>query len=194
MPKCIAKECTKSTRFENTKNRYCSIHSARMIRHGYPELKKERGEHALEKLPHEFVDSFIMEKSGENDDIWIADELNKMGYKNTNRWNVGYRRRRLGKRKYQRGEIKNHKAWIRAQAIKKYGDRCELCGYGMTVDTHHIIPKYKGGPHEIENLIVICPNCHALITRGKMMLESRADIAKVRKEMLTVIKSYYIFP
>lgn len=170
------------------------MHLARVRRHGYPELKNERGEHALEKLPHGIVDDFISTNYGIMDDQQIANELTKKGYSNVNRWNVGYRRRKLGKGKYLRGEIKKHKAWIRAQAIKKYGDRCELCGYGMTVDTHHIIPKYKGGSHEIDNLIVICPNCHALITRGKMVLEKRQDIIKIRRDMISIIKSYYIFP
>ncbi len=71
--------------------------------------------------------------------------LNKMGYSNITRYNVGYRRRKLGFRKYLRGEIKKHKAWIRSQAIKKYGERCEVCGYSGSVDVHHVVPKYKIG-------------------------------------------------
>lgn len=123
----------------------------------------------------------------------LAIELKKMGYKHATPWTVGFRRRRLGKRKYLRGEIKKHKAWIRAQAIKKYGEGCEICGYAMTVDTHHTVPKYSGGPHEIDNLMILCPNCHALITRNKMILDSRNDIARLKKEMNGVIKSYYKF-
>ncbi|MEK7095608.1 MAG: HNH endonuclease signature motif containing protein [Patescibacteria group bacterium] len=192
MPKCLVKDCQKLTQFKNTKNKYCLMHLARIRRHGYPELKKERGEHSSEKLPHS-LDNFILKNSNIMDDEGIVTKLEKMGYKNISRWNIGYRRRKLGKRKYLRGEIKKHKAWIRTQAIRKYGDKCEICGYCMAVDTHHIIPKYQGGPHEIENLIVICPNCHALITRGKMILKSRDNITKIRKEMMSVIKSYYKF-
>lgn len=166
------------------------MHLARIRRHRYPELKKERGEHALEKLPHS-VDDFIIKNSKEMIDKEIVLELQKMGHKDVTRWNVGYRRRRLGNRKHLRGDVQKHKAWVRAQAIKKYGNACELCNYNIAIDTHHIIPKYQGGPHEIENLMVVCPNCHALITRGYLVLNTRKDITRVRIKVLKTIKSLY---
>ncbi|MBI2053616.1 MAG: HNH endonuclease [Candidatus Sungbacteria bacterium] len=118
-------------------------------------------------------------------------ELLKLGYKNASFWTVRYRRRKLGVKKYFSGEVRKHKAWIRTQAIKRYGSNCEICNYGVAIDTHHIIPKYKGGPHEIDNLMVICPNCHALITRRILSLNSRRDIKKTRPKVIRMLKKFY---
>lgn len=192
--KCKVRGCQKITQYKNTKNYYCMMHLARIRRHGYIELKKERGEHATQKLPHKIVNKLILSLSEKMNDEGIAALLREKGYGDITRYNVGYRRRKLGKRKYLLGEIKKHKAWVRDQAIKFYGERCELCGFGMVVDIHHIIPKYMGGEHSIDNLIVICPNCHALITRRVMILKSRKDIPVISSEMIKVVKSYYIFP
>jgi 5-methylcytosine-specific restriction endonuclease McrA len=190
MPKCIFKRCKNFTQYKDTKQVYCVMHLARIRRHGYPELKKDAYQ-SLEKLPHSFIDDFILKNCKTMIDQKIAAILRKKGYKGANVWTVRYRRRKLGIKKYLYGEVKKHKAWIRAQAIKKYGNRCELCGYGVALDTHHIIPKKKGGPHEINNLIVLCPNCHALITRKYFTLRNRKDIPKTSKEVIKLLKSFY---
>ncbi|MDP3014967.1 MAG: HNH endonuclease [bacterium] len=190
MPECKIKGCNKFTLYKNTKQIYCPMHLARIRRHGYPELKKDAYQ-SLEKLPHAVVDDFINKNFHKMIDKEIAKELRKMGFKRANQWTVRYRRRKLGIKKYLYGEIKKHKAWIRAQAIKKYGDKCEFCGYELSLDTHHIVPKNKGGLHEIDNLMLVCPNCHALITRKKFTLNSRNDISKIRKKILKMLQSFY---
>lgn len=121
----------------------------------------------------------------------IVKRLRKKGYKNATVWAVKYRRRKLGVKKYLYGEVKKHKAWIREQAIKKYGNKCELCGYGAAIETHHIIPKKMNGSHEVNNLVVLCPNCHALITRKYFILENRKSILKIRKKIVNLLKSFY---
>jgi 5-methylcytosine-specific restriction endonuclease McrA len=166
------------------------MHLARIRRHGYPELKKN-AYRCLEKLPHPIIDDFIRKNCKKMIDEEIAKYLRKKGFKNATIWNVKYRRRKLGIKKYLYGEIKKHKAWIRAQAIKKYGNICELCGYNLHVETHHIIPKHKGGHHEINNLIVLCSNCHALITNKKLNLKSRKEIKKFSKRIKELLKSAY---
>ena len=181
MPKCKIKGCKKSTRFKNTKGIYCPMHMARIKRHGHAGLKK--GSHGLEKLPHPFVDDFIRKNCKTLIDKQIATELRKKGFKKATPWIIRYRRRKLGIKKYLYGEIKKHKAWIRAQAIKQYGNKCELCGFKLVIDTHHILPKNKGGSHTVDNLIVLCPNCHALISRRYLILKNRRDIPSLRKKM-----------
>ncbi len=192
MKKCAFPECKNQLQYDNTKHKYCVMHIARIRRHGYPELKKD-AYHALEKLPHETVDGFILKHCKEMLDEEIATKLQEKGFKGATVWTVGYRRRKLGSRKYLRGEIQKHKAWVRTQAMKKYGKICELCGYNMTIDTHHITPKYQGGKHEIDNLMVVCPNCHRLITRSYITINSRNDIPKVREKILYKLKSLYDF-
>lgn len=166
------------------------MHLARVRRHEYPELKKDAYQ-SLEKLPHSVIDNFIRKNYGVMIDEKIAKILKKKGYKGANIWTVKYRRRKLGIKKYLYGEVKKHKAWVRAQAIKKYGNKCELCGYSAAVDTHHIVPKKMGGQHEINNLIVICPNCHALITRKYFTFKKRGDIPRIRRKTVRLLKSFY---
>ncbi|MBL7070153.1 MAG: HNH endonuclease [Candidatus Omnitrophica bacterium] len=187
MPKCAIKDCKNFTRYKKTRQIYCSMHLARIKRHGHPNL--QTGHHKLEKLPHHIVDDFIRKNCKRLIDIEIANELKKKGFKNASSWTVRYRRRRLGMKKYLYGEAKKHKAWVRLQAIKKYGAKCELCGYKLTIDGHHILPKKMGGLHETDNLMVLCPNCHALITRRYLNLKSRKDIPAIRKELTKLLSS-----
>ena len=181
MPICKIKGCKKPTRHKNTKEIYCPMHLARIKRHGHAGLKKDS--HGLEKLPHPFIDDFIRTNYKKLLDKQIATRLRKKGFKGATTWTIRFRRRKLGIKKYLYGKIKKHKAWIRAQAIKKYGNKCELCGFKLVIDTHHILPKNKGGSHIVNNLIVLCPNCHALITRRYLTLKNRRDILSLRKKM-----------
>jgi 5-methylcytosine-specific restriction endonuclease McrA len=190
MPKCKIKGCKNFSLYHKTKNPYCTMHLARIRRHGYPELKKDAYQ-CLEKLPHKIVDNFIRKNCHKMIDKEIVKKLKRIGFKGVTEWTVKYRRRKLGIKKYLYGEIKKHKAWIRNQAIKKYGNKCELCGYNLAIDTHHIIPKKEGGLYKINNLIVICPNCHALITRKYFILKDRKDIPKIRKKIIDLLKSLY---
>jgi len=190
MTKCKIKGCKNFAPYNNTRNPYCHMHMARIRRHRYPELKKDPCQ-SLEKMPHEFVDSFIRRNCHEMIDEDITKKLIAKGITGVTVWNVKYRRRKLGVKKYLYGEIQKHKAWVRAQAIKKYGNSCELCGYNMAVDTHHIVPKHNGGPHEINNLMVICPNCHALITRKIFFIKNRQEIPNIRMKILSRLKSFY---
>jgi hypothetical protein len=55
---------------------------------------------------------------------------------------------------------KTRHAWAKA-AIRKYGNKCQLCGWNKgRCDVHHRILKSQGGLHLLENAIVVCPNCH----------------------------------
>lgn len=190
MPTCKIKGCKKPTTYTYTRFPYCEMHKARIRRHGYSELKKNAYQ-SLEKLPHKIVDNFIRKNCQKMVDKEIAKELKKRGFKEATIWTIKYRRRKLGIKKYLYGEIKKHKTWIRTQAIKKYGNVCELCGYRISVETHHVIPKHQGGPHETDNLIVICPNCHSLITKRIIILNNRKDIPKIRKKIIKLLKSFY---
>ncbi len=90
------------------------MHLARIKRHGYPELKKDAYQ-ILEKLPHKFVDNFILKNYQQMHDKDIAKYLIKKGLKNITEWNVRYRRRKLEIKKYLYGEIKNTKKKIQLE-------------------------------------------------------------------------------
>jgi len=191
MAKCKIRGCKKFTRYKNTGEIYCPMHLARIKRHGHSGLQKNF--HKLERLPHPIVDDFIRKNYKRIIDKEIAKELKKRGFKEASQWLVRYRRRKLGIKKYLYGEIKKHRAWIRMQTIKKYGNKCELCGYKLVVESHHILPKKEGGLHEINNLMVLCPNCHALITRGYLSLKTRREIPNLRTKLTKLEKSHYSY-
>lgn len=65
-----------------------------------------------------------------------------------------------------KGTYANKGAWNQAMR-RVYPDVCMRCGWAEGVcDTHHIIPKSKGGKFTIENGVILCPNCHRLADFG----------------------------
>lgn len=53
--------------------------------------------------------------------------------------------------------------------------KCEICGFSEW-DTHHIIDLRDGGDHCDENIILLCPNHHRLVHRGKLQLSQKGKI------------------
>jgi hypothetical protein len=46
---------------------------------------------------------------------------------------------------------------------------CSNCGWDQsTCDIHHIIERKNGGTDDLNNLVIVCPNCHRLIHQGKL--------------------------
>lgn len=62
-----------------------------------------------------------------------------------------------------RREVAGSKArrGMRNRRIKKVNGKCQVCGYKETLDIHH----------EGKDVYVLCPNHHALITRGITQIE-----------------------
>lgn len=54
-------------------------------------------------------------------------------------------------------ELKDHLLGIRDK-------KCNRCDFSVieVIHVHHIIEKSKGGTDDIDNLELLCPNCHAL--------------------------------
>jgi len=44
-------------------------------------------------------------------------------------------------------------------------DECFFCGEDGALDQHHIVPKRHGGSDKDDNLVTLCPTCHAKIER-----------------------------
>ena len=60
---------------------------------------------------------------------------------------------------------------ISRELKKKRGNRCEICKWDRgTCDVHHKIMQKNGGTHEEINLIILCPNCHRLVTENKLKI------------------------
>ena len=58
---------------------------------------------------------------------------------------------------------------LRRIVLVEAGHRCAIptCRH-IDVEVHHIIPWSECQKHEYDNLIALCPNCHALADRGKI--------------------------
>jgi len=58
---------------------------------------------------------------------------------------------------------------LKERLIKLRGTLCERCGYDNThiLNVHHKIRRADGGLDDLDNLELICPNCHAEEHYGK---------------------------
>lgn len=75
-----------------------------------------------------------------------------------------------------------------------YGCKCAICGWqisdklinheGKTLrsygcEIHHIVPASEGGNGELDNLIMLCPNCHKKADYGVI---AREELRKAQKK------------
>jgi len=58
-----------------------------------------------------------------------------------------------------------------ARIYELYGGKCAVCGFDEIVEVHHIIPRALGGKDYPENLVLLCPNHHALVDRGMLLVK-----------------------
>jgi hypothetical protein len=53
---------------------------------------------------------------------------------------------------------------LKRKILRRQGGRCAACGRsegnGVLLDPHHIVPVHAGGETTIENLVVLCRECH----------------------------------
>lgn len=83
-------------------------------------------------------------------------------------------------RKHSKGKRKVVKhAGYSSRSFRKYflekkNGKCSLCDYSVkeVLNIHHIIERKNGGSDDEENLILLCPNCHAEIHKGIKNLET----------------------
>lgn len=54
---------------------------------------------------------------------------------------------------------------------EKYGGKCAVCSFDEVVEIHHIVPKRAHGTDDPENLILLCPNHHAMADRGMLFIK-----------------------
>jgi len=53
----------------------------------------------------------------------------------------------------------------RKHVLNANGNKCYVCGYSLlsVLVIHHVKPVSEGGSNELENLVVLCPTCHAVV-------------------------------
>jgi hypothetical protein len=73
----------------------------------------------------------------------------------------------------------------KSDGMKVYGKNCEVCNLPVT-ELHHIIPKST----QISDWAILCPTCHAVITRKLVCIENREDIeTKLKPFMIEFYKN-----
>ena len=56
------------------------------------------------------------------------------------------------------------------------GDKCQFCEWDdAPCDGHHLKSIKDGGKHKIDNIIILCPNCHRLLHYEKLKKEEIID-------------------
>ncbi|MDO8496822.1 MAG: HNH endonuclease signature motif containing protein [bacterium] len=63
---------------------------------------------------------------------------------------------------------------VKKLVLHEAGYRCgnPSCRSILTLDIHHLIPVSSNGGNSPDNLLALCPNCHALHHRGEIPLDS----------------------
>lgn len=63
---------------------------------------------------------------------------------------------------------------VQIAVLTEAGYRCAVptCRTIITIDIHHIEEVSTGGGNDVDNLLALCPNCHALYHREKIARES----------------------
>ena len=71
---------------------------------------------------------------------------------------------------------------VKREVLTEAGYRCAVptCRTILAIDLHHLVRVADGGPNTADNLIALCPTCHALHHRG----EIPAEAIRVWKGML----------
>jgi HNH endonuclease len=63
---------------------------------------------------------------------------------------------------------------VRTLVLHEAGYKCgnPVCRHVITLDIHHLTPVAQDGENVPENLLPLCPNCHALHHRGEIPMQS----------------------
>lgn len=78
---------------------------------------------------------------------------------------------------------------VRKAVLHEAGYKCgnPACRGILTLDIHHLVPVSEDGPDSAENLLALCPNCHALYHKGEIPVES---IRAWKMVLLTLNEGY----
>lgn len=73
---------------------------------------------------------------------------------------------------------------------RRDGYRCALCDYDRHLQIHHAIPRGNGGTNNVQNLICLCADCHAL-AHGIDLRGLGATKADVEQAIVEYLADHY---
>lgn len=76
----------------------------------------------------------------------------------------------------------------RAAVFHKFGDKCVICGYALaqSLQIHHVVPVNLGGKDDLENLTLLCANCHRLVHHYSAKRFATRNLKELAKDALEV--------
>jgi 5-methylcytosine-specific restriction protein A len=97
----------------------------------------------------------------------------------------------------KRSKIRKESKAQKERIAKLEQHTCQVCGFnqeylgknGLTswiIHVDHIVDKSKGGGETIDNLWVLCPNCHAKKTYGVIVIDKDEKMAKENGEEVKI--------
>ena len=181
-----------------------SAESIRKIAKSFEMLDKEKVRRVIEEKQavEEKVASNLMQRVTEDGDITsIVREFDVQLNKTQDRHSL------LLKLQKQFGNVPPDKRRVVVERFERnkrlseyikelYGWKCQICGFtirkkdgGLHVETHHLKPLSEGGHDSIKNIIIVCPNHHALFEYGDVSIVS---VTSEKVEVMINSKYYTI--
>ena len=112
--------------------------------------------------------AFGHHKAKNNQNNLAAWNLSRKGRRDIVPWNKG----RTYVSQKRAGTYANRGSWMKA-LNRIYKPCCMICGWDKApCDCHHIIERKNGGKNELNNGIILCPNCHRLVHVGQFNTEA----------------------
>ena len=73
---------------------------------------------------------------------------------------------------------------LREEVLEADGHKCRYCGRrDQFLHVHHIIYRSQGGPHEVGNLVTLCPEHHDLVHSNKRVYQPLAqELVSLRRK------------
>ena len=86
----------------------------------------------------------------------------------------------------KQGIIPERKKSVHNKNNKKhyFGDKCQICGFDIATNLHHLEPNRPSTPM---NMINLCPNHHAMVHKGIISKDALLEILKKEEEKRTKI-------
>lgn len=69
---------------------------------------------------------------------------------------------------------------IKQKVWEKYNGRCAFCGNEDNLHYHHIQYFSEGGTHNVDNLMILCAECHAEVHKGEKAYHALLALAQER--------------
>ena len=78
----------------------------------------------------------------------------------------------------EKNEVRNFISVNKDEIINTLGNECQICGFDLKslLIIHHKKPIADGGGNDLNNLSILCPNCHSLVHYFKSKQEKDIKI------------------